>query len=168
VATLTGHTAAVLALAVARVNRTDVIASADADGIVRLWDADRKRAMSPVLSGHAGAVPAIAIGRLNGRDVVATGGADGTVRVWDAQTGRPVGSPLDGHTGSVNALAVGRVGDRDVIVSGGEDSTVRVWDFSDPTKTVIQDCYFPVRAAAMAETMVVFASGMALCAVSLL
>ncbi len=167
-ATLTGHTAAVLALAAGRVNKTDVIASADADGVVRLWDADRKRPMSPVLSGHVGAVPAVAIGRLNDRAVVVSGGADGTVRVWDAQTGRPLVEPFVGHNGSVTALAVGRVGDRDVIVSGGEDCTVRVWDPSDATTTVIQDCYFPVRAVAMTETMVVFASGMALCAVSLL
>jgi WD40 repeat protein len=54
------------------------LATASADGTVRLWDLSS--AESRVLRGHDGSVPLVAFSR-DGRQVVA-GGQDGTVRMW--------------------------------------------------------------------------------------
>jgi WD40 repeat protein/transcriptional regulator with XRE-family HTH domain len=122
---LTGHTKAVLAVAIGRLGNRDVIVSAGHDGTVRKWDATGQQ-IGPPLTGHTKAVLAVAIGRLGNRDVIVSAGDDGTVRIWDA-TGHQIGPPLTAHTCRVNAVAIGRLGSQDVIVSGGDDGSVRVW-----------------------------------------
>ncbi|MFI5843904.1 hypothetical protein ACIA8K_29820 [Catenuloplanes sp. NPDC051500] len=125
---VTGHTGAVAAVTVGRLNNRDVIVSGGYDGELRMWDSAGGLIGQPFV-GHTESVWAVAVGRLGDRDVIASGSSDHSVRLWDA-TGHPIGDPLTGHTEEVTAVAIGRLGNRDVIVSGCgfDDPVVRLWD----------------------------------------
>ncbi len=106
--------------------RGRTLASASADGTVRLWDVRARRPRGYPLTGHTDAVNAVAFSP-DGR-TLASASADGTVRLWDVRTRRPRGYPLTGHTDAVNAVAFSP--DGRTLASGGTDRTVRLWDRS--------------------------------------
>ncbi len=107
------------------------LASAGADGTVRLWDL---KAGTPIatLEGHRCSVDALAFA-LDGRRL-ASADEDGTVRLWDAEFGTRT-SILEGHIGGVSALAFAPDGQR--LASAGADGTVRLWDAEFGTCTSI-------------------------------
>jgi WD40 repeat protein len=74
---LHGHDGPVLALAFAA---DGTLASAGADGTIRLWDA-MAGSERTTLTGHVGRVTALAFAA-DGRTLVSAG-EDGTVRLWD-------------------------------------------------------------------------------------
>src|SRR5207249_1472386 len=78
---LTGHRSAVLAVAF-QPNKDNLLASAGADGVVKLWEPVGRGEFKPLrtLKGHAGPVRAVAWNADGTRPV--TGGEDGTVRLW--------------------------------------------------------------------------------------
>jgi WD40 repeat protein len=98
-----------------------LLASAGADGAVRLWDW-RERVERRVLRGHEGKAHALAFGP-DGR--LASAGADGTVRVWDVAAGKELFA-LKGPAAAVRAVAISPDGKR--LASGGADRLVRLWD----------------------------------------
>jgi WD40 repeat protein len=97
------------------------IASAGADGMVRLWTLEGKEAAAP-FTGHKGRVLSVAFSP-DGRRI-ASGGDDGTVRLWTLD-GKEAAAPFEGHEGRVLSVAFSPDGRR--IVSGGGDGTVRLW-----------------------------------------
>ncbi|MFJ8386495.1 helix-turn-helix domain-containing protein [Streptomyces sp. NPDC094438] len=99
-----------------------VLASAEADRTVRLWDVAHHR-LRTTLTGHDGSVFAVAFSP-DGR-LVASAGADRTVRLWDAATGRPE-AILTGHDGSVFAVAFSP--DGHLLASASADKTVTLWN----------------------------------------
>jgi WD40 repeat protein len=156
---LTGHTGAVVAVAVGKLDGRDVIVPGSDDGTVRIWDGAGAPVGDP-LTGHTPSVRAVAVGQLDGRGVIVSGNSDGTVRIWDG-AGAPVGDPLTGHTPSVRAVAVGQLDGRDVIVSGSSDETVRIWDGAGRPLTHI-DLLAPCSSLCMTTDRTYIATGRAL------
>ena len=98
-----------------------LVASAGADGVVRVWDVPT-RAEVRGLRGHPDWATAVAFAP-DGRRLVASG-ADGTVRVWELAPQE--GSGRGGHLRAVNAVAVSA--DGKTIATASADQTVRLWD----------------------------------------
>ncbi len=119
-APLTGHTGAVLTVAVTP-DGTEIVSGSE-DGSVRIWDRHTGEPRAP-LTGHTSRVLAVAV-TPDGTEIV-SGSQDGSVRIWDRHTGEPR-APLTGHTSGVWAVAV--TPDGTEIVSGSADGSVRIWD----------------------------------------
>ncbi len=107
-------------------------ASADEDGIARVWDS-ATGAMTAACRGHRSKVLGVAF-RPDARRLV-TASADGSVRQWDPETGREVEPPYERHTGEVLAAAYSPDGRR--VASGGTDRTVRVWGAADRQEVAV-------------------------------
>ena len=122
IASLTGHTDRVHAVAFSPDGRT--LLSGSYDGTARLWDVATHRQIGAPLNGH-GEVYSVAFSPHG--NVVATGGEDTMVRLWDVTTRRQIGAPLNGHDGEINAVAFSP--DGKILASGGaDDGVVRLWD----------------------------------------
>jgi len=123
IASLTGHTDRVHAVAFSPDGRT--LLSGSYDGTARLWDVATHRQIGAPLNGHDGEVYSVAFSPQG--NVVATGADDGMVRLWDVATHRQIGAPLNGHDGEINAVAFSP--DGTILASGGDDDgVVRLWD----------------------------------------
>ena len=117
----TGHTGAVLAVAFGPEHR---LASAGADGTVRLWDAAGTREIT-TLRDHVGAVRHL-VSDSDGRWLVSAGD-DGTIKIRDGATGA-VRSTLEGHSGAVVALSVAADGKTLAAAAPGPAGEVTIWD----------------------------------------
>lgn len=118
-----GHTLNVMSAAF-RPHSTQ-IASAGADGAVKVWDAEGKELFT--CRGHNGSVAHV-VYSADGRWIV-SGGFDKTLRVWDADSGKPV-RVFQGHPGPVTNVAVS-TNKRMVAAAGGEfnqPGQATVWD----------------------------------------
>jgi WD40 repeat protein len=160
---LVGHRGLVNAVAASADNA--LVATAGADGTVRLWNLKRQGEVAAILTGHEGAVYAIAFAP-DGK-TLASAGADGAVRLWDVKVGadepvtiKEARKVLAGHEGPVQALAFGK--NNTMLISGGADKTVIVWDIAaGKAKTTVKDHGEAVQAAAFAPDGKRFASGSA-------
>jgi WD40 repeat protein len=97
------------------------VASANADGTVRVWDV-RKGTELAILRGHQQYVECVAYSP-DGH-WIASAGSDKTLRIWDAESGKEM-AVLKAHEW-VESVAWSPDGRR--LASGGWDTTVRVWD----------------------------------------
>jgi WD40 repeat protein len=108
------------------------LASASADGTVRIWNLINGDEVVPRLR-HTHSVRSVAFSS-DGR-YLASGSTDRTVKVWDAQTGRLLHS-LSDPTGAVKTVAFHPKDDR-VLAWGSNDSTVKVVkDWTGDTKEI--------------------------------
>ena len=107
-----------------------LLATADSDGTVRLWDPDTGRAVGKPL--HATARHGVyGVAFSPDGKLLASAGGDGTVRLWNPATARAVGKPLhaSGRTTArygVRAVAFSHNGK--LLASAGADGTVRLWN----------------------------------------
>jgi WD40 repeat protein/serine/threonine protein kinase len=102
------------------------MASAGADGTLKLWDT-RTWKLRHEQQAHLGGIHGVAFSP-DGKHI-ATTGKDATVRVWDTETGRAV-SVFHGHTDTVYAVAYSP--DGRCLASGGLDRMVRIWAAGPP------------------------------------
>ncbi len=106
------------------------LASADADGNIRLWnlvDPAHPGPLGQPLTGHTGPVNSVAFSP-DGH-TLASGSFDNAVRLWnltDPAHPGPLGVALRGHTGSVASVAFSP--DGHTLASGSLDVTVRLWN----------------------------------------
>jgi hypothetical protein len=104
-----------------------LLASADGDGTVRLWNLATGQPVGGPLRGtsNPNGVRAVAFSR-DGR-LLASADADGTVQLWDAATGHLVATLNATSTaGGVFGVAFSPVGN--LLASADADGTVRLWD----------------------------------------
>ncbi|MGP4090316.1 AAA family ATPase [Streptomyces sp. KR55] len=126
--TFTGHSGrAVLSVAFGTTAKDQpLLASADGDGTVRLWDPVRETPIGEPLTGHLGAVRSVAFDTTaNGQLLLASGGDDGSVRLWDPVHVPPIGESL---TGAVYEEVPGTAVKRQPLLTSADDDVLEVWD----------------------------------------
>ncbi|MCF6525178.1 WD40 repeat domain-containing protein [Streptomyces sp. JJ36] len=152
-----GHGAPVTALCPVPGPDGELLASAAADGTVRLWDAT---ALSGAGEDHGG-VAAAALHAADEADdtgpLLAVGDVDGRVRVWNVHTGaRAAGPPAGPYAGSP-AGGPGRVlawstgpGGRRLLLSADAAHALRAWEpESGRRRATLRGHLLPVRALAV-------------------
>ena len=89
---MTGHTGWVWSVHSADINGQPVLASAGADGTVRLWDVHAYSAIGDPISAHSDQARAVCfITNGNGLGALASAGHDRSIRMWDSRTGDAIG-----------------------------------------------------------------------------
>ncbi|MBT5667420.1 MAG: hypothetical protein HOJ06_18935, partial [Rhodospirillaceae bacterium] len=99
------------------------LATAPADGTVRVWDL-KNGLETRRISGLASAAAAVAI---NADDTILAAADDSGAKVWDLVTGKLLHT-LTGHDGPVTALAFGK--DANTLLTGGLDDEIAQWNLA--------------------------------------
>ena len=102
----------------------DRLASAGADGTVKIWSIDGT--LQATYAGHGTAVRAVCFGPSGS---VLSAGDDGTIHIWQAATGVR-SDRFYGHAGRATAVAVSP--DESQAASCGLDGTIRLWNLRKP------------------------------------
>ena len=125
-----------------------LLASADDDGTVRLWDSGTGQLVHVLhATSPQGGVREVAFSP-NGK-LLASADGDGTVRLWNPATGQPVGVPIPADTTPDSAvLAVAFGPSSHLLTSGANDGRVRLWlwqvsAFMNPYGTLCADVGAP-------------------------
>jgi WD40 repeat protein len=105
----------------------NVLATGDAEGGLRLWQANQGSLLL-TLEGHQGWVWAVSFSA-DGQ-TLASCSSDKTIRLWSTQTGDCL-STLQGHSGSIWSVAFSP--DGQLLASGGDEPIVMVWDIAKAT-----------------------------------
>jgi WD40 repeat protein len=126
-----------------------LLASADGDGTVRLWNLATGQAVgTPLPAAASGGVNAVAFSPDG--TLLAAAYADGYVRLWNLATGQAVGTPLPAGAGSGGSVSgVGFSPDGKLLATADTDGTVRMWPmplFADPYAALCADVGPPTKA----------------------
>ncbi len=122
VATLRGHTSAILAVAFSPDNLW--LASGSGDKTIKLWSVTRGREIR-TLTGHTDFITSVTFSP-DGEWLV-SGSDDGTVKIWSFKTGE-VRHTLRGHTDWVLGIAISPDGQQ--IASTSWDGSIKLWSFA--------------------------------------
>jgi WD40 repeat protein len=142
---LAGHTDVVQALAaLPGPGGTGYLASAGADGTVRLWDAATGAPVGEPATGHAGPVRTLAtVERADGRAMLASGGDDRAVWLWEPSADGLSGRRITGHQGGSDHLTAVPLADGRVVVGAAaghyNPSGAWLWDPADRSDRPLGD-----------------------------
>ena len=105
-----------------------LLASADGDGTVRLWNPATGQPVGAPLHRQRpnGGVHGVAFSPDG--TLLASADGDGTVRLWNPATGRPVGAPLRPPAPGTACHGVAFSPDGKLLASADGDGTVRLWN----------------------------------------
>ena len=105
-----------------------LLASADGDGTVRLWNPATGRPVGKTLHATSAQYGVNGVAFSPGGKLLASADYDGTVRLWNPATGQPVGAPLhaSAQNGGVHVVAFSP--DGKLLAGGSGDGTVRLWN----------------------------------------
>jgi WD40 repeat protein len=139
---LDGHDGAVRALA--PIGDGGRLASAGADGTIRLWDTADPAASPQVLEGHRGAVTSLAA-TPDGR-ILVSGGVDGTVRTWNSADGAQI-AVVPASSREIRSVSASADGTR--IAAVGADGRILTWTAGAATPDVLPGGGPGLRAVAL-------------------
>jgi len=105
-----------------------LLASADGDGYVRLWDPATGRPAGNPLHAGSGQDSVSGVAFSPDGKLLASAGGDGYVRLWDPVTGRTAGNPLHASSGQNGVNEVAFSPDGKLLASADGDGYVRLWD----------------------------------------
>ena len=106
-----------------------LVAIADGDGTVRLWDPATGQAVgAPLLASLGSTAGMTGVAFSPDGKLLATADSDGTVRLWNLATRRLVRSLLSGTLYGVNGVAFSP--DGKLLATADSDGTVRTWHMS--------------------------------------
>lgn len=121
VATLTGHTKGVSAIAFSPID-SNVVASGSDDLTIRVWSIAKHKCIR-ILKKHTYHITTVAF---NSRgNLLVSGAADETIVVWDLTTGRSL-KTLAAHSDPVSSVCL--TPDDTVVVSASHDGLMRLFD----------------------------------------
>ncbi len=120
ITTLSGHSSAVVAVAVSADGTT--LASASSDKTIKLWDIARRRVYAPLAVQNE--TTNTLLFSPDGKSFISAGD-NGSVKLWDVAT-RKETATFNGHFGNVYAVAFSP--DGKTLATGGDDRTVKLWD----------------------------------------
>jgi WD40 repeat protein len=114
----------VLALAISPDGKT--LATADNDGVIRLWELStgKERLQIKTTAGKFGVFAICSLAYAPDGRTLASAGGDRVIRLWEAATGKER-RRLEGHTDTVWSLAFAP--DGRLLASAGADGTARLW-----------------------------------------
>jgi len=118
---LTNQAHAVAVTSVAITTDGSIVASGDADGLVRLWNLDTGELLSD-LTGHLDVVTGLAFSPDG--TLLASASLDGTLRLWDVRSGAVLARFGDGDV-PFNDLVFNSRGT--TLATAGADGTVQMW-----------------------------------------
>jgi WD40 repeat protein/transcriptional regulator with XRE-family HTH domain len=110
----------------------NLLASADADGTVRLWDPATGQPVGaplPADTAPGGGDTVTAVAFSPDGNLLASAGGDGAVRLWNPATRRPVGAPIYANPGG-GVIGVAFSPDGKLLASTDTGGTVRLWNLA--------------------------------------
>jgi WD40 repeat protein len=120
-AQLAGHAGPVLAVAVAGEGDGETIASAGADGTVRLWSVSKRNEITSI-GDHRGPVSSVVF--VDDGRFLASGGLDKTVKIWNVTSG----TLRNGYAHAATVTALSYSAADKIIASGSSDGAVKLFD----------------------------------------
>ena len=107
-----------------------LLATADSDGTVRLWNPATGQAISAALRVDPGSLNGVnGVAFSPDGKLLATADSDGTVSLWNPATGRPAASPLHADASGIGGvLGVAFSSNGTLLASADADGVVRLWD----------------------------------------
>ena len=105
-----------------------LLASAGADGTVRLWNPATGQPVGAPLHATSTGYGVLGVAFSPDGRLLASADADGTVRLWNPATGHPIATLHATGAGRYGVLGVAFSPDGKLLASAGADGTVRLWN----------------------------------------